>query len=187
MNSAPGRIVLLNGASSSGKSSLARELLDLFDDPWFHIPVDAFHAMRAHKDLTRPELESLFKRTRQGYHRAVSGMARAGNSIVADHVLSEPWRLVDILEQWAGLDVTMVGVHCRLEELNRRESARGDREPGTAASQFDVVHAGVDYDCDVDTSALSARECALKIKQIVNDRPTPGAFDRLIARHGDAG
>lgn len=161
---------------------MARELLEVFDEPWFHMPVDAFNAMRARKDLPQPELEAILKRTRQGYHRAVAGMARAGNSVVADHVLSEPWRFADIREQWGELDVTMVGVHCPLEELNRRESARGDRERGTAASQFRVVHAGVEYDCEVDTSARSARECASEIQQIVQTRDRPGAFDRLIAR-----
>jgi chloramphenicol 3-O phosphotransferase len=179
-----GRIVLLNGASSSGKSCLARELLEAFDEPWFHMPVDAFHAMRARKDLPRPELEALFMRTRQGFHRAVAGMARAGNNVVADHVLSETWRLEDILEQWGELDVTMVGLHCPLDELNRRESARGDREPGTAKSQFRVVHVGVEYDCEVDTSARSARECAIEIKQIVEAQRRPGAFDRLVAGRG---
>ena len=181
MNVTPGRIVLLNGASSSGKSCLARELLEVFDEPWFHMPVDAFHAMRARKDLPRPELDELFMRTRRGYHRAVAGMVEAGNSVVADHVLSEPWRLEDILEQWGELDVTMVGVHCSLDELKRREGARTDREPGTAESQFHVVHAGVEYDCEIDTSARSARECAIEVEQIVGARPRPGAFDRLVA------
>lgn len=171
---------MLNGASSSGKSCLSRELLEVFDEPWFHMPVDAFHAMRARKDLPRPELDERFMRTRRGYHRAVAGMVMAGNSVVADHVLSEPWRLADIVQQWGELDVTMVGVHCPLDELIRREQAREDREPGTAQSQFHVVHSGVEYDCEVDTSARSARECALEIKQIVGARTRTGAFDRLV-------
>jgi chloramphenicol 3-O phosphotransferase len=177
----PGRIVLLNGASSSGKSTLARELLDVFDEAWFHLPVDAFNAMRARKDLAQPELEAILRRTRQGYHRAVAGMVQAGNSVLADCVLSEPWRLDDIVEQWGEIDVTMVGVHCPLDELNRREGARGERVPGTAESQFHVVHSGVEYDCEVDTSAQSARECAYEIRQMMQDRRRPGAFDRLVA------
>lgn len=84
------------------------------------MPVDAFHAMRARKDVPRPELDALLRRTRMGYHRAVAGMVLAGDSVVADHVLSEPWRLTDIAKQWRGLDVIMVGVHCPLDELNRR-------------------------------------------------------------------
>jgi len=177
-----GRVVLLNGTSSSGKSTVARELLEVFDEPWFHMPVDAFHAMRARKDLPQPELDALFMRTRRGYHSAVAGMVRAGNSVVADHVLSESWRLADILEQWRDLDVTMIGVHCPLDELNRRERARGDRETGIAAGQFQVVHRGVEYDLEIDTSSRSARECGIEIKQIVQARPRPGAFERMIAR-----
>ncbi|MFH0252256.1 chloramphenicol phosphotransferase, partial [Streptomyces chitinivorans] len=37
-----GRIVFLNGTSSSGKSSIATELLQVLDGSWFHMPVDAF-------------------------------------------------------------------------------------------------------------------------------------------------
>ena len=85
------------------------------------------------------------------------------------------------MKQWGEMDVTMVGVHCPLDALNRREGARGEREPGTAESQFHVVHAGVEYDCEIDTSAQSARECAIEIKQIVDARHRPGAFDRLVA------
>ncbi|MEJ8652328.1 hypothetical protein WKI65_30630 [Streptomyces sp. MS1.AVA.3] len=42
-----GRIIFLNGTSSSGKSSIARELLLTLDETYFHMPVDAFHAMRS--------------------------------------------------------------------------------------------------------------------------------------------
>lgn len=48
-----GRIVFLNGTSSSGKSSIARELLDILDEPAFHLPVDAFHAMRSRRGSPR--------------------------------------------------------------------------------------------------------------------------------------
>jgi len=39
-----GTVILLNGTSSSGKNSTARELLSLLDGSWFHLPVDAFPA-----------------------------------------------------------------------------------------------------------------------------------------------
>jgi chloramphenicol 3-O phosphotransferase len=42
-----GRIILLNGSSSSGKSSIGRALLPLLADPWFLVPVDAIGAMRS--------------------------------------------------------------------------------------------------------------------------------------------
>jgi chloramphenicol 3-O-phosphotransferase len=41
-------IIFLNGTSSSGKTTIARELLDVLDELYFHVPVDAFRAMRVH-------------------------------------------------------------------------------------------------------------------------------------------
>ena len=57
-------------------------------------------------------------------------MAEAGNDIVVDHVLSEPWRLLDCLTMLGPEDVLFVGIHCPIHELVRREQARGDRPPG---------------------------------------------------------
>jgi chloramphenicol 3-O phosphotransferase len=36
----PAQVVLLNGVSSSGKSTVARQLLLDFESPWFHMGVD---------------------------------------------------------------------------------------------------------------------------------------------------
>jgi chloramphenicol 3-O phosphotransferase len=112
-------------------------------------------------------------------------MAAAGNDLVVDHVLSEPWRLDDCLTVLAGADVFLVGVHCPLPELERRERARGDRPPGLAAHQYAVVHAHGVYDVECDTDAASPRACAELIKahvesSVARSEP-PTAFRRLRA------
>jgi hypothetical protein len=96
----PGQIVLLNGVSSSGQTSIAEQLLIVLQRPWFHLPADAVNGMRAkHRTLalSPAELDVVLARTRAGFHRAVAGMAAAGNNVVMDHVLSERWRLLDCL------------------------------------------------------------------------------------------
>ncbi|QJT06005.1 AAA family ATPase [Streptomyces asoensis] len=181
---APGRIIFLNGTSSSGKSSIARELLDILDDGvFFHMAVDGFNAMRSKRELEAEELEAALRRTRMGFHRSIAAMAAAGNDIVVDHVLSEPWRLLDCLTVLRPEDVLFVGVHCPLDELVRRELARGDRPPGLAAHQYDRVHAHDDYDLECDTGAADPRECAQHIKDFLPRRPSPTAFTRLRRRH----
>lgn len=84
-----GRIIFLNGTSSAGKSSIARELLQVLDEPYFHMPVDSFHAMRSRREIDADRLPDVLRRTWRGFHRAVAGMAEAGNNVVVDHVLSE--------------------------------------------------------------------------------------------------
>lgn len=187
-----GRVIFLNGTSSSGKSSIARELLLLLDgDPYFHMAVDAFGAMRAAKEIAPGSLDAVLRRTRMGFHRAVAAMAAAGNDVVVDHVLSEPWRLQDCLTVLAGTDVFLVGVHCSLEELERRERARGDRPPGLAAHQYAIVHTHGLYDIECDSTTATPLECA----RLINDGiasalargAAPTAFSRLRAARGGPG
>ncbi|MEV7242234.1 chloramphenicol phosphotransferase CPT family protein [Streptomyces sp. NPDC003236] len=184
---AGGTVVLLNGTSSSGKSSIARALLEVLDGTWFHMPVDTFHSMRGGRPLAGADLPAEIDRTVKGFHRAVAGMAAGGNNLVVDHPLSRHWRLLDLLGLLVPGDTCLVAVRCPLPELERRERARGDRQPGLAALQYEHVHAHGPHDVEVDTSVLSPRECALRIAGFLRDRPRPTAFERLRAatRDGD--
>ncbi|MGW2707263.1 phosphotransferase-like protein [Streptomyces sp. NPDC001340] len=176
---AGGTAILLNGTSSSGKSSIARALLDLLDGTWFHMPVDAFHSMRCDKPIADEDLQAEIDRTAKGFHRAVAGMAAAGNNVVVDHPLSRRWRLLDLLDLLVPEDTVLIGVHCPLPELERRERERGNRQMGLAAMQYGQVHSHGVHDLDVDTSLLSPEECALRIRDFLPDRPRPTAFERL--------
>jgi chloramphenicol 3-O phosphotransferase len=175
-----GRVILLNGASSSGKTSIGLALQRVLADPWFLFPVDALGAMRS-TGHTRPleddEIAAMLRRTRMGYHRATAGLASAGNDVIMDYPLSEPWRLDDLLEVLDGYDVTVVDVHCHPDELDRRERARGDRPVGLARSQNVFWH----HACDiaVDTTCTSAEACAVTIVDELAALGPSKAFDRL--------
>ena len=176
-----GQIILLNGTSSSGKSSIAKELLRMLDSPYYHLPVDAFNAMRDRRSLPPEALDEVLYRMRRGFHRAIAGMAAGGNNIVVDHVLSEPWRLTDCLEVFAPFDVVFVGVHCSATELELRERARGDRPAGLAAQQLNVVHVHGLYDIECDTTTTSPHDCARQIKDALQHRAAHTAFEQLRA------
>jgi chloramphenicol 3-O phosphotransferase len=179
-----GRILLLNGASSSGKSSIGRALLPLLPDPWFLVPVDAIGAMRSTvhtRALDDAEITAMLRRTRLGYHRTVAALASAGNDVIMDYPLSEPWRRAELLTTLDDYDVTLIEVRCAPEELDRRERARGDRPIGLARSQTSVYGIG-DFDIVVDTTSDSADECATVITQALNTLSCPKAFDRLRGR-----
>lgn len=178
-------IVFLNGTSSSGKTSIAAELLRLLEPSYFHMSIDAFSAMCDGDRVTKldaPELSEFLHRMRAGFHRAVAGMARAGNDVIVDHLLSEPWRLQDCLEVMEGLDVVLVGVQCPSDELDRRERARGDRAVGQGAAQRLSVHQHGLYDFEVDTGTLSPRESAEAIREFLNRAPATRVFDELRGR-----
>ncbi|MEU8792703.1 AAA family ATPase [Streptomyces sp. NPDC048643] len=176
---AGGTVILLNGTSSSGKTSIARALLDRLDGTWFHMPVDAFHALRGGQEIADDDLQAEIDRTAKGFHRAVAGMAAGGNNLVVDYPLSRRWRLLDLLDLLVPEDTVLVAVRCPLPELNRREAERGDRSPGLAALQYAQVHAHGLHDIDVDTSVRTPSECARHIHEFLPHRPRPTAFETL--------
>ena len=178
-----GRIVLLNGPSSSGKTTLTQTVTSRLATPWLALPVDLFHQVRTRPDadLTDRQWQDVFHRTRAAYHRALTGAASSGMDVLGDHVLNEAWRLDDLLRLTVGLDVLLVHVTCSPKELRRRERARGDREIGTAAAQQRLVFQHSDCDLTVNTT-YGPDEPTAAILDLIRRPPADRAFDRLRAK-----
>ena len=122
---AKGTILFLNGASSSGKSSIAKALQTMIEQPCFHLCIDDYLGA-LQKDLwDRQEIvQREWHHIIAGFHAAAAAIARAGNLVIVDDVLEKepPW-IESLLILFEGLDVIFAGVHCPLEELERREHA----------------------------------------------------------------
>lgn len=73
----------------------------------------------------------------------------------------------------SGLSVFWVAVRCDVEVAVAREAVRTDRVAGMVRSQDRIVHEGVEYDLQVDTSHTTAGECAAEIAAVVGHIATP--------------
>ena len=184
---AAARIVILNGIGSAGKSSIARALQTITAEPYLHLSMDAFLDMLPPALLDHPDglrFETLMQdgrpavaihsgpaiaRLLHGMRQCVAAMARAGNSLIVDEVIIDeatPGAAQAEYERLlAPLRPVWVGVMASLAVLEDRESRRADRMPGLARWQFGRVHAGMRYDCTVDTDSATAEACALAIRQ----------------------
>src|SRR5262245_45217879 len=118
----PGRVIILNGASSSGKSTLAKALQRAIDEPFMYVSSDQFVAggmLPERREREGPFSWWLEMRPRffKGFHRCLPALASAGNDLVVEHIIEFPaWR-EDLSQLLAGLDVFLVGVHCDLAEI----------------------------------------------------------------------
>ena len=102
-------------------------MLTLLEEPWFFVPVDSISGMRSavhRRELDETAVRDMLRRTRLGYHRVIAALASAGNHVIMDYPLSEPWRLSDLLQVLDGYDVTLVDVHCSADELARQLPGR---------------------------------------------------------------
>ena len=173
-----GRVILLHGTSSSGKTTVARAIQELSDEPWLRLGIDAFwnavherwmeHGDRAAEGFAWMEDARIVpgpigQQLAAGMRAAVGACARAGNDVVVDDVLVDPSWLDGWRNELAGLEWVLVGVIAPLHVLEERESARGNRITGEARFQFGVIHTGVEYDVTVDTARQSPEDCARTI------------------------
>lgn len=169
-------VIVLNGASSSGKTSIARVLQrELAPEPWpaFGIDtlVDSLPAWLGGDgggldmgDDGTINVGPVFRRLEAVWYQGLAAMVRAGAHLVVDDVfLSGAESQARVGAAFEGLDVTWVGVRCSAAEGERRERERGDRVPGQHAHQAAIVHDGVTYDLEVDTTSASAESCARAI------------------------
>ncbi|MCL4870849.1 MAG: AAA family ATPase [Anaerolineae bacterium] len=166
-----GTIIFLNGTSSSGKSTIAQALQQMMGIPAMHVQVDTFAQMLPEGFLENAE-PALRKQTAarliSGFHQAVAALAAAGNTIILDHVVPSPKWWEECMTLFAPFHLITVGVHCPLEELERREEARGDRHPGLARMQFEPVHQHGAYDVTVDTSQMNVEQCVQAIQAVLS-------------------
>ncbi len=92
-------IIWLNGASSSGKTTLAKELQRLLDDQFMHVCFDAFYQMlpAQFKPLTADDSRYVEK-VHLGFEYAIPALARAGNRLIVDYPFHYPDSLPRCLE-----------------------------------------------------------------------------------------
>ena len=196
-------VILLNGTSSAGKTTLAKHLQSALPGCWQHMALDQFRdGLPDHyRGLNAPDgstgasglnvvpntsqdpafTEVVFgedgKKMLRGMRRAMKAMTDAGVSIIIDDILLTSDFLLDYLEVFNDDQVLLVGVRCDLTIIEAREAQRLGRFPGTAAGQFVSCHAHEVYDVEVDTGLQSPESCAAKVIEAIDQKPT--AFAQL--------
>jgi chloramphenicol 3-O phosphotransferase len=177
------QVIVLNGGSSSGKTGIARCLQAILPQPWLTLGVDDLiealppalldsGAGIAFGQRGEVDVGEGFRKIEAAWMAGVAAMARAGARVIFDDVfLGGAASQQRTRASLAGLDVLWVGVRCDPEIAAAREAARGDRVTGMAASQAGMVHDGVVYDIEVDTSHTEPLDCARAIAA----RVTPGS------------
>jgi len=158
-------VIVLNGTSSSGKTSLAIALQETLEESYMHLSIDAILGTLPQRAFTPDVIVQTVHRGMAGFHRCIAALASTGNKVIVDIVFeNKEWaeECILLLQPYNAL---FVGVHCLLEELERREQARGNRTIGMARRQLNHVHLRIQYDIEVNTLENTPEQCAEQIKQ----------------------
>ena len=178
-------VVVLNGGSSSGKSSLAACLQEQLAGTWLALGIDDLIRALSHGPLDTgaggtlritPKgsvvVSDAFRAAELAWYQGLAAMARAGTGLIVDEVFlgggASQARLRAALE---GLTVVWIGVRCAVAVAEARERQRGDRNIGQARDQAERVHRGVSYDMVVETDDRAPGDCAKAIVTWISARP----------------
>ena len=161
-----GRIIFLNGVTSSGKTTIV-EALQARKDVFFYVVAnDLFEEMIGEEYLREDYWKYLGEVIIMMYHTAKL-FSDMGKNVIIDGILVEREgvaphyaRLLDILKD-NPLDV--VEVYCPLEICRERNIARGDRYESQSGEQAALMAKDIRYSMRVDTGVSSPEECADQI------------------------
>jgi chloramphenicol 3-O phosphotransferase len=183
-----GKVIFLNGPSSSGKTSIAKLLQEKLPEPYLRVGIDqliemmparlndwegntieklGFYWEKDHdtygKKISRIQMGPYAQKINNALRSIVLTMLKEGFNIIVDDVCISResfFRWQKILSIYNTL---YVGISAPVEILELREKARGDRVHGSARAQHEVSHDGNQYNLMLDTSTNSIEECVAKI------------------------
>lgn len=148
-----GQIIFLHGPSSSGKSTTAKALQSRIELPFWHMSIDHLRdsgVLPTERIKTGafnwPDMRASFF---DGFHASLAAYAGAGNNLILEHILDTPGWVDDLKRLLLPFNVFFVGLHCDVDELNRRETERADRPMGSAEKDFHAVHIDRRYDLEL--------------------------------------
>jgi chloramphenicol 3-O phosphotransferase len=169
------QVIVLNGTSSSGKTTLARALQGILPAPWLLLGIDDLIRAMPNEGLEDGSLLHIGETGRvdvgpgwldleTSWYVGIAAIVGCGTGVIVDEVFlggrHSQERLRTALN---GFTVLWVGVTCDLQTARAREALRPDRVPGMAERQAALVHEEVDYDLNVDTSHASPESGAATI------------------------
>ncbi len=202
-----GRVVILNGVSRAGKSTLARAIQESVPGVWMHLGGDAHKActppnrqpgigLRPGRNQVRPDVEECVPVLYAALHESIAVHARFGLDVVVDANFNDSYTkhygiLEDCARRLAGLETLFVGVRCPVEVIWERRARTWGQVLGEVPQDvIDAVelaqhatHAHRGYDLEVDASLMSPESCAAVIARRLSEGP-PGTALAAIAAFG---
>lgn len=199
-------IIFLNGGSSVGKSTIARQILHQSDRPFVYFSIDhlvnrwmdeKFIAFDIEPDawlyqeseideqgnlLSKQFQSSNVSQLHWDLIEALTVLINKGYDLVIDEVLSQ----IEVFQRYVhalchSKKVYMIKIICDLVECERRENDRQDRLRGFARSVYSQTYSKHPfYDLDIDTTSTSPEICAKKIIEFINQNPSPQAFNQSL-------
>ena len=161
-----GKIIFLNGVTSSGKTSIVEALQERRDVFFFVVANDLFQEMVGEQYLEENYWKYLSEVIILMYHTAKL-YSNLGKNVLIDGILVERDEIKPhyekLMEIMKDSPFSIVEVYCPLDICRKRNIERGDRFKSQSDEQAELMSKDIKYAMRVDTSMNSPAECAEQI------------------------
>lgn len=161
------KVILLNGASSSGKSTLAKSLQKYIKvnkkQEYIIISIDDFLSMTVNEPIYEEDVFEISPLLCQ----KVLSILKAGQGVIIDHVITSDRIYKQLMEMLKEYTLIKVQVTCPLNELEKREKKRKNRHIGSAKASYEYLYPQNGYDLILNTFESSSEECSKKIYELL--------------------
>lgn len=190
-----GTVIILNGPSSAGKSSIQKAFQHLMmPHLWCRTGIDMLldapmpmitnenlsfwqsaNPIRWVEQTQDDEGHVIFtlflgeqgKKVAYAMNSTIAAYAQNGCNVIVDYIAYEPEWIADLQQKLKGIKTYYVAVDISLETLEQREKARGTSPEGHARSHYFTVYGNIPYDLRVNSEKNTSQEIAEQIKQMV--------------------
>ena len=159
-------VILLNGPSSAGKSSIAGALRQKLQDSGIDaviIALDDYLHMSATEPIWEDDVFAVTPRMCGDISRALHN----GKAVIVDHVITSPRICSALLDAAAGFQMRTVLISCAVETLRSREAERGDRRVGSAEASLRCLYPKTGYDLCLDSGEMGSEALAERILRLL--------------------
>lgn len=161
-----GKIIFLNGVTSSGKTSIVEALQERRDVFFYVVANDLFQEMVGEQYLEENYWKYLSEVIILMYHTAKL-YSDLGKNVLIDGILVERDEIKPhyekLMEIMKDSPFSIVEVYCPLDICRKRNIERGDRYESQSDEQAELMSKDIQYTMRVDTSKNSPAECAEQI------------------------
>lgn len=165
------KVILLNGPSSSGKSTLSIALQKTLGcetgEKYGIISIDNFLDMKKDKVIYEEDVFEISSKL----CKAAIDMTTSQKNVIIDHVITSERIFKQLIEALEFCDIYLIKVTCPLQELIRREKQRNNRCLGSAEASSQYLFPQDTYDLIIDTFKNPIEECKLQIIKALQDEP----------------
>jgi|GEM_PF-712368 len=202
-----GTVVILNGPSASGKTSIQKEFQQLMmPDLWIKVGIDSlFDApmpnitlenmqywqsenpirwITTNVDGNNNSVIALHtghdgEKVAHGMNSAIAGYAKEGCNVIVDYIAYKKEWVDDLRRKLKNIPTLWVKVNIPLQTLEARETARATSPKGHARSHYATVHWDIQYNHEVDSENKSVQRIAQEIKKLT-ESPNGKYYDDFL-------